>query len=163
MTDYESLFSYCRDTGSLFWKIKKPQVYPGMRAGNKNKEGYVAVRINGKDHRAHRIIWVMHNGPIPTGLEIDHIDGNPSNNRIENLRAVTHLENGKNQKLRVNNKSGATGVYFNKKTKKWIACMRINGKAKYYGCYVNFPDACAARIVAEVNERFHPNHGAMRG
>lgn len=56
--------------------------------------------------RVHRVVWEMHNGNIPKGLVIDHIDGDPSNNKIENLRLATSSQNSCNQKCQKNKKSG---------------------------------------------------------
>lgn len=65
---------------------------------NLDKEGYIRVRVSGKEYRAHRLIWQMFNGPIPEGMLIDHIDGDVYNNRIENLRIATRLQNNVNSK-----------------------------------------------------------------
>lgn len=69
---------------------------------NKDRDGYIRVRINGIEYRAHRIIWEMHNGPIPVGMLIDHIDGNVSNNKIENLRLATRQQNNANRSKMLN-------------------------------------------------------------
>lgn len=63
---------------------------------NLDRDGYVRVRKDGKEYRAHRLIWEMLKGPIPEGLLIDHIDGDTLNNRIENLRLATRQQNNAN-------------------------------------------------------------------
>lgn len=60
--------------------------------------GYIQVHINHKTYRAHRVIWEMLKGPIPEGYVIDHIDGNKCNNRINNLRLATPMQNNANSK-----------------------------------------------------------------
>jgi hypothetical protein len=69
---------------------------------NLDKDGYIRVRINGAEFRAHRVIWEMHNGPIPEGTLIDHIDGNKCNNRLSNLRLATRRQNNVNSKVKSN-------------------------------------------------------------
>lgn len=86
--NFNDLFIY--DDGLLINK-KSGNIYC-----NEDKDGYIRVRISGKEYRAHRIIWEMFNGPIPEGLLIDHIDRDVYNNRIENLRLVTRQQNNMN-------------------------------------------------------------------
>ena len=65
---------------------------------NLDRDGYVRVRKDGKEYRAHRLIWEMYNGSIPEGVLIDHIDGDSLNNRLENLRLATRQQNNSNSK-----------------------------------------------------------------
>lgn len=69
----------------------------------------------------HRIIWELHNGEIPDNLCVDHIDGNPLNNAIHNLRLVTRTVNGRNQKKFSTNRSGVTGVSWDEQNSRWLA------------------------------------------
>lgn len=71
---------------------------------------YWIVKINGRDALVHRIIWEIHNGKIPNGYQIDHIDGNSTNNKISNLRCVVNKTNTRNQKFRITNTSSVCGV-----------------------------------------------------
>lgn len=64
---------------------------------NYDRDGYIRVRFGGKEYRAHRLIWEMHYGPIPEGMLVDHIDRNPKNNNISNLRLVTRQQNNANR------------------------------------------------------------------
>jgi hypothetical protein len=82
----------------------------GSPTGSRDGKGYYRVSIKGKDHAAHIVIWRLHNGDIPFGYCIDHIDGNGLNNDINNLRLVSHKENMQNTKIRSHNKTGHTGV-----------------------------------------------------
>lgn len=95
--DLHVLFAY--KDGVLYWKTRPPfgRVKTGDTAGYKGPDGYVKVGINGVYYMAHRLIWRMHhkNGAVP--IVIDHVDGNKSNNKIENLRALTHSDNIRNQ------------------------------------------------------------------
>ena len=107
------LFDYSPETGDLIWKVRKGRVKAGDIAGTISSRGYVITSINRKRYRVHNLIWAWHRGKWPR-LEIDHIDRNKLNNRIENLRDVTHRANMLNS-----TRSGVSGingvqVYFNR-------------------------------------------------
>ena len=91
--------------------------------------------------------------------EIDHIDGNPSNNAWSNLRAVNSQENNRNKRRPNTNKSGRIGVSWNERRRKWRARICVCGKRKYLGMFHELEDACHARQAAEILHGFHPNHG----
>lgn len=95
--NYNDIFEYVN--GELFWRPQNERGFmrSGCRAGTLNK-GYLWVRSNkiGQTMSVHRIIWEMHNGPVPDGMVVDHIDRNKLNNRIENLRLATRSENSMN-------------------------------------------------------------------
>jgi hypothetical protein len=112
--------------------------------------GYRRVVFQNKKQQEHRIIWIMHNGEIPEGFILDHIDGNRCNNSIDNLRVVTPSQNNMNRKTPANNKSGVTGVGFRSREQKWIARININGKRKQLGMFDTLKEAAQARRKAEV-------------
>ena len=92
--EINNLFYYT-DDGHLHWKIKpNRRIKIGSIAGT-NKEGYIRTKYDGKQYCTHRLIYTLHYG-IPK-YYIDHIDGNTSNNRINNLRDVTLSVNQHNQ------------------------------------------------------------------
>jgi hypothetical protein len=91
--------------------------------------------------------------------DIDHINGDRSDNRIENMRAVTRQENLKNTKRRCDNASGVIGVYQRKDTGRWCSYVNSNGKRINLGCFNNKTDAIAVRKAAETEHGFHSNHG----
>lgn len=80
------------------------------QAGYLSTFKYYQIGIQGKVYFTHRIIWELINGPIQDGLSVDHIDGNPANNRIENLRLVSFTQNQRNKGKGKNNTSGFVGV-----------------------------------------------------
>ena len=93
--------------------------------------------------------------------ELDHINGDRLDNRIENLRPVTRQENLKNQKRSIANTSGVTGVYWDRETGKWRALIRIGGKVKTIGRFLSFEEAVMARKEAERKNGYHANHGRV--
>lgn len=134
------IFEY--KNGMLFWKKKsssKSHVNIGERAGFFTNDGYRAVRVDMKIYKEHRLIWIMHNGEIPNGYEIDHQFGDRLDNRIEILRCGTPSNNQHNRNKNKNNTSGYKGVYFHTKTGKPIARIQSNGVFKYIGTY-NTPE-----------------------
>ena len=101
----------------------------------------------------------MHNGPIPEGMQIDHIDQNKFNNRIENLRLVDGFDNHRNMPLLKNNTSGCCGVSMRKGLEKWRAFISVNGSFMELGYYDDWFEAVCARKSAENRFGFHENHG----
>lgn len=107
------LFDYNELTGVWVNKTNRgTRAKAGQPAGCVNSRGYVKIRINGYEYRAHRLAWTYTYGDYPDGKQpfIDHINGNPSDNRIVNLRASSGAENNRNQKKDPRNKSTITGV-----------------------------------------------------
>ena len=147
------LFEY-REDGNLIWKKSKRGIRKDMVAGTLNlTTNHHQVNIDGKIYNLHRMIFMYHYGYLTHGLQIDHIDTNKSNNRIENLREVTSSQNHMNTKLRVDNTSGIKGVYWNKPRRKWYSRIRVNGKNTYLGSYSTLEEAEA--VVREAREKYH--------
>ncbi len=136
------------DDGYLYWKTNPSNVKIGAEAGCIDPRGYCRVRIKGKYYYAHRLIWLWHHGYFPEN-DIDHIDKNKLNNRIENLREVSTQCNIRNSGNRSDNTSGVKGVYWYKRTKKWISSIMVNQVTKHLGYYNSFDDAVLARLAAE--------------
>ncbi len=98
----------------------------------------------------HRIIWVYHYDTISSNLQIDHIDGNKTNNMIENLRLATNSQNKSNNKrVYCNSKSNILGVHWCKTYRKWVSQIKKNNKKIHLGYFVNQEDAIAARKAGE--------------
>ena len=136
--------------------------YSGKPALTKRlPSGYLGGSIFNKPVRAHRVAWAMHWDAWPKG-EIDHINGRPDDNRIQNLRDVTHGENMKNQRRYVNNASGTTGVSWYSANRRWVAEIQHDGERHSLGSYQSLDDAIAARLAAERHFGFHENHGGAR-
>ena len=141
ITQEQLLNAFEYKDGNLYWKIAKQKTVIGKIAGSKLPNGYFHFQLNGKFILHHRAIFLMHYGYLPKF--IDHIDGNPSNNRIENLREVTASQNCWNQKYK-GSASGVKGVTWNKQDKRWQSQIRANGKKFYLGKFVNLDDAIVA-------------------
>ncbi|WP_145574135.1 HNH endonuclease signature motif containing protein [Yersinia alsatica] len=159
---WNKYFKYDQNTGVLINKISRSsKALAGAPCGCVNSSGYLQAMILGKNRMIHRIIWEMNNGPIPEGIQVDHIDHNRTNNRIENMRIVTHQQNNQNRTIPKNNTSGACGVGWRQSEKKWYAKITVNGKPKHLGRFKDVNDAISARKAAEAKYGFHPNHGDM--
>lgn len=120
---WSDLFEYSETSQSgLLWRVDILTGKGGVRkskgtvAGSPNKSGRWSVQVNRKLYQCHRVIWEMFNGSCGR-LHIDHIDGDPLNNKIENLRLTTHAANMRNCKSRKDNKSGYKGVYIRRRGK----------------------------------------------
>lgn len=115
-------------------------------------------RILDSNLKLHKAIWIYHNGDSE-GFDIDHINGNTLDNRIENLRMVTHQKNTQNATLRKDSKTGHTGVTLDKISGKWHARIKVNYESIHLGRYENIEDAIEARRLANIKYKFHKNHG----
>lgn len=127
------LFEY-RD-GHLFWKVdRRGNKLMGKQASRlKKSNGYHEVTINKKKYYAHRLIFMMIYGRWP--VQIDHIDGDRSNNLISNLREATNAQNNRNTGIRSTNKSGFKGVSYYKSANRYIAKITVNYKGIHLGCF----------------------------
>lgn len=149
-----------KSSGEIVWKKNYYKGKEGMVAGYVNSSGYMAIKIKGKNYLVHRIIWLMTYGYFPK--EIDHINHNGCDNRLENLREVNNLENSRNKTRNKNNTSSVMGVYWLKPYNLWQARIRVNGKHISLGCYKDFNEAVKARKEGERKYKFHVNHGSVR-
>ena len=150
------LFDY--DSGNLIHKITKRRSRKGVVAGTYNR-GYKQIGVDGTIYRAHRLVRLYFKGEHPKD-QIDHINGIRDDNRIENLREVTNLENHQNMKRSASNKSGVTGVSFCKRDGKWRAYIKLD-KNKFLGAFDDVSEAAKARKDAEVEYGYHSNHGRL--
>lgn len=124
--------------GNLVWKGKKDNLahLNGKIAGSMHKSGYRQIKFGQTLYPAHRIMWIYHNGSIDENLQIDHINGIKDDNRIENLRLVTHQQNSFNR-----SRLNAKGYTWNKLNNKWQASIYLNKKSTYLGSFLTEEDA----------------------
>ena len=133
--ELKSLLCYSHETGVFTWRIAKSRkIKAGDIAGNTHIRGHIDIRINRKLYKAHRLAWLYVYGGFPEKM-LDHINGNPADNRIENLREVTDAENLKNVKRHSDNRSGYKGVYYRKERNTYRASIFSNGKKKMLGSF----------------------------
>lgn len=132
------------DDGKLVW-IQRPRfsrIEVGSEAGKLRPDGYKRVGVLGKNHYVHRLVFEMFHGYCPD--YVDHIDGDRSNNRIENLRAATKVENGGNRKKESNTSSKYKGVSWIKAHQKCKSYIYIANKPKHLGYFSDEEEAALA-------------------
>ena len=151
-------FDYNEDTGIFIRKNTSGGKKKGTIAGTLRKDGYIEIRFKGKKHLAHRLVWLYIYGYLPKN-QLDHINHNRADNRLENLRESNDRINMLNKTLYLNNSSGVCGVNWYKPNNKWNAQIQVDGKKINLGYFVEFSEAVNARKNAEVLYGFHINHG----
>jgi len=120
-------------------------------------KGYGHGMIFGKDYQLHRVIFFYFNGWWPE--EVDHIDGNPRNNKPSNLKESTRKENAKNLKTRSDSQSGYSGIYFDKERNKYQVAIRVDGRKKHYGRYDTLEESIKVWERAKEENNYSKNHG----
>ena len=169
----KSRLNYDPETGVFTWKgvpetnrfnKERNTRYKRMVAGNihatKDRNTYIRITLNHKNNHAHRLAWIYMYGTTPT--QVDHINGDGTDNSIKNLRDVSNRTNSMNQRMNKKNTSGFAGVYWNKERCKWQAYIKTSQKSVSLGRFDNLSDAVKARVDAEALHGFHPNHGLKR-
>lgn len=166
-----------RDTGILRWKERNVDLFAGSgwmqkraaktwntrfagREASSMSNGYLRISINGLSLKAHRVVLAMLYGAWPDG-DVDHINGDVSDNRPANLRIVSHAENCKNQKLRNGNAFGIHGIFKDRRTGKFVVSINDAGEKRHIGQYDDFVSARIAREAAERAIKYHKNHGRI--
>lgn len=167
------LLSLNPETGMMTWKVRAPEFfrrkgacekwnarYAGKRAFTSISctNGYTQTKILCRVYRGHRVAWALFYGEWPRG-ELDHINGDRTDNSIANLRDVGRTENGKNLCVSRRNKSGVVGVTWDRERERWFASIRHGGRTVSLGRFDSLEAAAAARRRAEQNFGFHQNHG----
>jgi len=147
----EYLFSYDLEKGELLRNVpggRFGRFGIGSKAGWKDKVGYIHIRIDGRLYLAHRLIWLREYGYFPEYF-LDHINQNPSDNRLKNLREVSPSCNLRNRGNPMNNTSGIKGVHWYKPTGKWKSQINVCCVAVHLGHYKSFDNAVCARLAGE--------------
>ena len=169
----QEAINYNPASGEMIWRVRPREHFPtqgswktwnarwaGKRVGTLNKiKGYYTTMLCGRRHTLHRLAWCLSYQAWPLH-EIDHINGNRLDNRLENLRCVTRAENMRNISISTANTSGVTGVSWSKGSRKWIAYIKINSQHIHLGTYADFSEAVSARKAAAFSLGFSPRHGS---
>lgn len=166
--------SYEAEAGQLTW-LRRPEAH--FHAGNKSPQhqaaiwnakfsgkrafcnlgshGYLTGALSGKRMTAHRVAWAISHGAWPDG-EIDHLNGDRTDNRLTNMRVVSRAENARNLKV---SSGEMRGVYWYGPTARWVAKIHHKGRMLHLGYFADRADAISARRHSERELGFHPNHG----
>ena len=150
--DLQDHLLYDQLSGVFTRKKTSGGIKAGSLAGCLNQDGYAVIRIKNTLHYAHRLAWFYVYGVLPD-LQIDHIDGNKSNNCIENLRLATNQENSQNER-KARNKSRVNLLGVCRKGKKYKAQIKVKGKTINIGYFTNEQDAHEAYVRAK--RQLHP-------
>ena len=141
--DLIRLIRYEPETGVFYRRIDTKIAVAGRRADQHKGNGYRTVSVGGKTYQAQRLAWFYSYGVWPIG-DTDHINKDPSDNRIANLRDISHSHNIVNQ----TNRGEFRGTSFHKKGKKWTAQIGVNKRTIYLGMFERREDAREAYIKA---------------
>jgi hypothetical protein len=148
--DVDRVLKYDAVSGKFTWRVRTSiRVVVGGEAGSVTNFGYVSIRINGRAYQAHKLAWLVSTGCWPD-RDIDHINGDRTDNRFCNLREATRSQNNYNAKRRSDNKSGYKGVFWNTQRQRWHARVQREGKQIHVG-FFKCPTAAflARRKVAQ--------------
>lgn len=166
MTALADKFTYDAASGNLVWKPRAVSEftcgkypaereaarwnsrYAGKPAGTSHPSGY--MKVCGK--YLHRVVWEWHHGPISAGMQVDHINGNRADNRIENLRLASAKENARNKRSRKGSSSQFLGVSWIKAKQKWVAQIQHNNAVTPLGHYDDERAAALAYNAAAARE-----------
>jgi len=140
--ELKRLFKYDYEKGVLIRRATNKVAGSYMR-------GYLRICIKYKNYLVHRLVWLYHYGKFPS-CQLDHINSNRQDNRIENLRESSYIENAINVPNRSNNISGVVGVSLHKASGKWQARISVNRKNIALGIFNSFEEAVKVRYEAEL-------------
>ena len=139
----QALFTYA--DGNLYWRGRKGRRLAGALAGTASHH-YYQICIDYVLYRTHRLVWAYHYGA--SAHTIDHINNNPFDNRIENLRECDDSQNHQNSRLPKSNTSGIKGVAWCKQKEKWRGRIDVDGTEKHIGFFTTIDEAKEAMSAA---------------
>jgi hypothetical protein len=173
---FKRLLRYDSTTGQLIWRFRPREMFANDGAfaawnakhackiaghvftAQKSNKQYVSVRMGGKAYRAHRVICAIFLG-LEDHQEVDHRNGDGTDNRLENLRVVDRPTNNMNIRQQARNSTGVTGVCLHRTGKTFGAFIIRRRQREWLGSFDNIFDAAAARKSAEIRYGFGPSHG----
>lgn len=149
---------YCPETGKLFRKNPVMIGRHGLEICQSQTNGYytTSIAVEGRVEGTfrllvHRLAWMLVNGPIPEGMQVDHINCDRKDNRLANLRLVTHTENQQNQRRahRSNRASGLLGARFDSRINRFYGSIKDSGRSVYLGSFLTAQEAHEAYLAAK--------------
>lgn len=151
--DYiRKILDYDPKTGDFIWlKTMSRLSIKGCVAGSINGDGYLQIKIRGKQYKAHRLAFLFNGLPAPE--MVDHINRVRNDNRWENLRSANKFQNQHNSSVRKDNSSGHKGVSFIRKYQKWQVAIKVNGKSIYLGIFQDLE--LASFVASEARAKYH--------
>lgn len=154
-TELKTRLHYNPFTGVFSWVLPKGRTLKsGAIAGTTHHSGYRQIKIDGQLHQSHRLAWLYVHGYFPL-QDLDHVNGDRSNNKLNNLRLASRAENTQNQrKARIDNTGGYLGVSFVKRTSRWRARIQIKSKPILIGYFATPIEAHEAYLQAK--RLYHP-------
>jgi hypothetical protein len=160
MTDAKTvreLLHYDQETGIFTWKMRQDRRqqwngrFAGRVAGTAGvKRRYININIGNRLYRAHRLAWLYVNGEWPVG-DIDHINCNPADNRISNLRVATRSQNAANTRRHQDSKTEFKGIKRNGRG--WLARIKVSGKQLHLGTF-DAPERAHRAYMAAARQHF---------
>lgn len=157
-SELKEVLHYNPETGIFTWLKSRGTKKKGSTAGSVDHNGYVVLGVNGRQYKAHQLAILHCLGEMPD-YDTDHVNGIKTDNRIKNLRSVSHKENTRNAKTRHDNGSGFPGVMWRGDARKWRVRIKGGSKRVNIGHYDKLSDAVKARLDAELKYGYHANHG----
>lgn len=158
-----SLLQFDGSIGRFFWRERPRRGWKAGRsleAGSFDVHGYGQVMIDGKIYKEHHLVWLWYHGEMPA-VQIDHLNHQRRDNRIENLRLADNTVNHKNRPMQRNNTTGCVGVSFDRS--RYVAYVTVSGKQIRLGRFKTLEEAVEARQRANREYGFHQNHGIGYG
>jgi hypothetical protein len=155
--ELKELLKYNPETGVFTRLTNKGGKKAGTVAGYLGGRGYMEITANGKIYKSHRLAFIYMTGSAPD--EVDHINHIRTDNRWSNLTRSTRIENSRNLSISKRNKSGFIGVCWCKALSKWQSTIMTHRKSKHLGYFHKLSDAVLARVNADKEYDYHPNHG----
>lgn len=173
IADLIEAVEYCAESGAMKWKCRKDvwnfssaskmagwnARFAGMSAfSTKSGNGYLKGVFLDTQLLAHRVAWAVAAQSWPKG-QIDHVNGKRDDNRMDNIRDVSVIENRRNTAIPKTNTSGFIGVSWREEKRRWRASITVGNKSRHLGYFETKDAALIARKTAERQLGFHENHG----
>jgi hypothetical protein len=150
-------FNYDPETGVMTRTCRRRADSTGCVVRTRNGKKYIAFGVLNKNMYAHVIAWFLQTGSWAEEV-VDHIDGDGTNNKWNNLRSVSRKINQRNKCRHRNNTSGHTGIYWEKRISKWFVKLAVDGKQVYLGYFKDKNEAIQCRLAAEKQHGYTERH-----